>query len=158
DVLNVAKKRYPHLCSHFNKLEKLLLGVQADSENVVISHEDFTLLAQKADEKQTFLPPTAQVAAQEGKYLGKLLSKVELSTADLKNVDPFQYNHLGSFAYVGDNRAVLELPILGSFEGWSAMWLWRGAYASECVSLRMRTLVLFDWIKSFLFGRDTSRI
>lgn len=125
-----------------------------------ISSEEFTKLAEQADEKQTFLPPTAQVAAQEGKYLAKLLNKNEeqIANRQLRDVDPFQYNHLGSFAYVGDNRAVLELPLLGAFKGWSAMWLWRGAYASECVSLRMRVLVLFDWMKSFLFGRDTSRI
>ena len=134
--------------------------LNAHGHDSMISSEEFSRLAQEADEKQTFLPPTAQVAAQEGKYLGKLLSKneTEVFTKDLKNVDPFQYNHLGSFAYVGDNLAVLELPVVGAVKGWSAMWLWRGAYASECVSLRMRTLVLFDWIKSFIFGRDTSRI
>ena len=95
-----------------------------------------------------------------GKYLGKLLSR---HADDLLNdltdeITPFQYNHLGSFAYVGDHRAVLEMPIVGSLMGWSTMWLWKGIYASEAVSLRMRTLVVFDWTKKFIFGRDTSRI
>lgn len=159
DVMTSAKKRYPQLCSHFKQMEKLLVGSNRDSQQN-ISSEDFTRLAEEADEKQTFLPPTAQVAAQEGKYLGKLLNKHkdDIANQRMRDVNPFQYNHLGSFAYVGDNRAVLELPFLGAFKGWSAMWLWRGAYASECVSLRMRVLVLFDWIKSFMFGRDTSRI
>ena len=28
-------------------------------------------------------------------------------------VTPFHYKHLGSFAYVGDNKAVLQMPIIG---------------------------------------------
>ena len=100
------------------------------------------------------------MAAQEGKYLGKLftnhLANIEENNYD--NLLPFKYHYLGSFAYIGDNSAVLKLPVVGSFMGWSIMWLWRGAYASECVSFRMRALVIFDWMKSYLFGRDTSRI
>ena len=53
--------------------------------------------------------------------LGKLLSKTngnELlvdSEEELKNkgLNEFEYRHLGSFAYVGDNKAVLEVPIFG---------------------------------------------
>lgn len=58
----------------------------------------------------------------QGKYLGSFLSSTdgevitqttqELTTMKLK---PFKYRHLGSFAYVGDNQAVLQLPIIGRF-------------------------------------------
>ena len=30
-----------------------------------------------------------------------------------KGLAPFKYRHLGSFAYVGDNGAVLQVPIFG---------------------------------------------
>ena len=30
-----------------------------------------------------------------------------------KDISPFKYKHIGSFAYVGDNKAVLQLPIIG---------------------------------------------
>ena len=30
-------------------------------------------------------------------------------------VKPFEYRHLGSFAYVGDNKAVLKMPIIGTY-------------------------------------------
>ena len=76
----------------------------------------------------------------------------------LYGVSPFEYKHLGSFAYVGDNRAVLQLPVIGSFKGLSTMWLWRASYTNECVGFRMKCLVLGDWIKSAVFGRDTSRL
>ena len=38
------------------------------------------------------------------------------------------------------------------------MWLWRAAYASECASTRTKLLVVGDWAKSHVFGRDSSRI
>jgi NADH:ubiquinone reductase (non-electrogenic) len=34
---------------------------------------------------------------------------------------------------------------------------WRSAYVSMCFSWRNRTLVILDWIKSKMFGRDVSR-
>lgn len=56
----------------------------------------------------------------QGSYLGELLSKtngdnLSQSSEDLekRGVAPFEYRHLGSFAYVGDNRAVLQVPIFG---------------------------------------------
>ena len=56
----------------------------------------------------------------QGKYLGELLSErngevVKQSVEELESasISPFQYRHLGSFAYVGDNKAVLQLPIIG---------------------------------------------
>ena len=56
----------------------------------------------------------------QGGYLGELLSEsngeiLTQSPANLekKGVAPFNYSHMGSFAYVGDNKAVLQLPIIG---------------------------------------------
>ena len=54
--------------------------------------------------------------------LGKLLSKTNGSNELLaqsvgelkkKGLYEFHYRHLGSFAYVGDNKAVLEVPVFG---------------------------------------------
>lgn len=58
---------------------------------------------------------TAQVASQQGKYLGEkfnFLAKPSTKEAMLKNqifidddavhCEPFQYNHLGSLAYIGN--------------------------------------------------------
>ena len=56
----------------------------------------------------------------QGSYLGDLLSRtngdiLSETAVDLekKGLAPFKYRHLGSFAYVGDNRAVLQVPIFG---------------------------------------------
>ena len=102
------------------------------------------------------------MAAQQGKYLGKIFSKhpgicKASGNGSLDDIDPFVYNHLGSFAYIGSNRAVLQSGV-GIFKGLATMWLWRASYTSECVGLRMKALVLGDWLKSATVGRDTSRI
>lgn len=39
--------------------------------------------------------------------------KPSLAEMEERNIAPFKYHHLGSFAYVGDNKAVLQLPIIG---------------------------------------------
>lgn len=36
--------------------------------------------------------------------------------------------------------------------------LWRGVYWSEQVSLRTRVLLMLDWVKRGIFGRDLSRV
>lgn len=47
------------------------------------------------------LPATAQVAAQEGKYLAKQFNAM----AKNEPIVPFKYHHLGSFAYIGGDDA-----------------------------------------------------
>ena len=127
-----------------------------------LSKEEFQNFLACVDKELKSLPATAQVAAQQGKYLGKIFSKhpgiCEASgNGSLDDIDPFVYNHLGSFAYIGSNRAVLQSGV-GIFKGLATMWLWRASYTSECVGLRMKALVLGDWLKSATVGRDTSRI
>ena len=82
--------------------------------------------------------------------------------------DPFKYEHGGSLAYIGSNKGVAELktklwdhyPLLGNdqicVEGTSAFAIWRSLYFSKLMSERNRVMVLFDWLKTFLFGRDIS--
>lgn len=100
---------------------------------------------------------TAQVASQQGAYLGKTLSKLADSRAD-KCIEPFSYNYLGTLAYLG-NTAVGEfnwgMHMVG---GLWAMYLWRSVYWSQQVSMRQRVNLSIDWTKRALFGRDISTI
>lgn len=68
---------------------------------------------------------------------------------------PFNYRHMGSLAYVG-NSAVFSLDKWNFSGGLVAMYLWRGVYWSEQVSARTRALLMLDWIKRGVFGRDLS--
>jgi NADH dehydrogenase FAD-containing subunit len=58
-----------------------------------------------------------QVASQEGRYLASLFNRYHVGPTVPNTLagipvtaPPFRYNHLGSFAYVGGDSAVLEAP------------------------------------------------
>jgi NADH dehydrogenase len=83
--------------------------------------------------KITNLPATAQVADQEGKYLGKKFSKLARSHNDQVAIDngvyddpddllyePFNYRHMGSLAYIG-NSAVFDIDNFSFAGGLAAM-------------------------------------
>jgi NADH:ubiquinone reductase (non-electrogenic) len=97
-------------------------------------------------------PTTAQVAQQQGKYLGKALNV----WAKGGTPRPFWYFHQGMLAYVGNNKGLAETPA-GGLRGWMAWIMWRWVYLTKLVSLRNKVLVVFDWLKARLFGRDLSQ-
>jgi len=97
-------------------------------------------------------PATSQVAQQEGRYLARLLNNSALK----KSTRPFRYRHYGMLAYVGSNKALADLAAVKG-KGFSTWLFWRSTYLTKLVSLKNKVLVVFDWIKTFLFGRDISR-
>lgn len=95
---------------------------------------------------------TAEIA-EEIKQLEKKLRRI-------KHIKPFNYTHQGSLAYIGSERAVADISWLnGNFAtgGGLTYLFWRSAYLSMCFSTRNRVLVVLDWMKSKIFGRDVSR-
>lgn len=73
---------------------------------------------------------------------------------------PFEYSHQGSLAYIGSDKAIADLPFFNgnlATGGVATFLFWRSAYISTLFSLRNRSLVILDWIKVRLFGRDVSR-
>lgn len=69
-----------------------------------------------------------------------------------------RYKHFGQFAPLGGEQAAAELPGDWVSMGHSTQWLWYSVYASKQVSWRTRVLVVSDWTRRFIFGRDSSRI
>lgn len=108
------------------------------------------------------LPPVAQVAEQQGKYLAKLLNAMAKNPDYLKTAQPFKYVHLGSMASVGNWDALLQLgggmglPFnhIKGFIGWFS---WRSAYLTRLGSVQKRISVAFSWTLTMVFGRDMSR-
>ncbi|UZJ54116.1 hypothetical protein CBS101457_003436 [Exobasidium rhododendri] len=82
--------------------------------------------------------------------------KLERSKASLKE---FHYTNRGAMAYIGSERAVIEVPF-GNTEFSSAGFLtglaWSSAYWSMLFGIRSRTSVALDWLKVRLFGRDVT--
>jgi len=136
------------------------------------------------DATATSWAPTAQAASQQGTYLAKVFAQlarrdelekrlenakaegedtavIEKQLAKAKNIRPFHYSHQGSLAYVGSDRAIADLPWgdAGSISsaGAGTYFFWRSAYFSMLFSLRNRSLVAVDWIKTAVFGRDCGR-
>ena len=97
-------------------------------------------------------PATAQVAEQQGRYLAKAFMR----RAKGKEDGSFKYRHQGMLAYVGGNRALADLSRVKG-RGFVTFLFWRSAYLTKLVSMRNRIMVLFDWVKTEIFGRDLSR-
>lgn len=97
-------------------------------------------------------PATAQVAEQQGRYLAKAFRRRAAGRDDRA----FKYRHQGMLAYIGGNRALADLSRFKG-RGFTTFLFWRSAYLTRIVSMRNRILVLFDWVKAVVFGRDLSR-
>ncbi len=123
-----------------------------DDYFVVRGTSDIYALGDCSLVEQHPLPATSQVAQQQGKYLAAALSR----RARGLTAGPFRYRHLGMLAYIGMDRALADLDQIKG-RGWATWLFWRSAYLSRIVSLKNKTLVLFDWCKAKIFGRDTSQ-
>jgi NADH:ubiquinone reductase (non-electrogenic) len=95
------------------------------------------------------LPVTAQVAQKAGLYLANLFN------AGISGMKPFTFKSFGMLAYIGGHKALADLPQYKG-TGFTAFLFWRSAYLTKLVSFKNKILVIFDWIKTFLFGRDVS--
>ncbi|CAG8569872.1 10933_t:CDS:2, partial [Ambispora leptoticha] len=164
--------QYPITTGHLKKVSDLFKKYDKDKSDT-LDLEELREMFQDIDKKLTSLPATAQVAHQQGKYLGKKLNeladktKISLSekviagddnSQDLDDKLPaFRYAHLGSLAYIG-NAAVADFGTGWTWMGGlSAVYLWRSIYFSEQVSFRTRALLALDWTKRSVFGRDISK-
>jgi len=79
----------------------------------------------------------------------------------VKQIGPFEYSHQGSLAYIGSEKAVADISwFAGNIaSGGTVTYIfWRSAYLSMCFSTRNRVLVIMDWVKAKVFGRDVSRV
>ncbi|GFY91795.1 NAD(P)H dehydrogenase B2 [Actinidia rufa] len=112
---------------------------------------------------------TAQVAAQQGSYLADCFNRMEECEKNPEGplrfrgegrhrFRPFRYKHFGQFAPLGGEQTAAQLPGDWVSIGHSSQWLWYSVYASKQVSWRTRVLVVSDWTKRFIFGRDSSSI
>ena len=192
-----------------------------DSYDVQLEDDDGDRKEQHQQHQQQedyILPQTAQVAAQQGAYMARLLNrkyclsgfttlpeeenhaKESTSTSitagprppihlaandgDISSLvrlrgsveaKPFRFLNLGLLAFLGGGEALSQIQFGGSSDGNSngngdgggykineagstGFLLWRSVYIVKQVSTRTRVLVLFDWFKCKLFGRDVTRL
>ncbi|XP_076800295.1 putative NADH dehydrogenase [Clavelina lepadiformis] len=103
-----------------------------------------------ADIETLPLPATAQVAERQGRWLANYLNGDEDKV--------FQFTSMGMLAYVGGYTALSDLqPQALKMKGFHSWIVWRSAYLTRLGNWKLRLQVPIDWMKTFLFGRDTSR-
>lgn len=181
NILNEASKEFSHLSEHARFLDqklgqkrwggmvaKLLAKMKkSDSGNPMtefntetrLDKRQFTELLEQIDMGLRALPATAQVARQQGEYFAKMLhADVQPGLEVPEGIMPFKYRHKGSLAYVGGDRAVMDLPGVGPIKGYAAGLLWKGFETYSQFSFRNLVLVSIDWLRTKIFGRDISRV
>ncbi|KAJ5161783.1 hypothetical protein N7492_007175 [Penicillium capsulatum] len=117
---------------------------------------------------QTGAPPaTAQASFQEAKWLAARLNK-----RDIDQTPPFSFRNLGTLAYIGNERALMQIPhssksgkhghgrhglLPEGITGRAARLVWNMAYITMSISWRNRFRVAIRWTINKLFGRDVAR-
>lgn len=144
------QRKFPTAQIHVEKLRDVF--EQYASKEHTLDLDGLAALFINISKSMTALPATAQVANQQGVYLGKKLAKMSaaiksgsgydqaISHNDIYD-DPedvystFKFRNLGMLAYLG-NSAVFDLGGYSFAGGLIAMYMWRGVYWSEQVSMR----------------------
>jgi len=100
------------------------------------------------------LPGVAQVAMQQGRYVGKLIRRHIVGKNGLK---PFRYFDKGNMAVVGKGFAVLQT---GKFRLYGLVaWLaWAGIHIAFLAQHGLRISVFLQWVWTFLTGQRGSRL
>ena len=105
------------------------------------------------------LPPTRnpEHEATVSEQIAKLSTKTD------EYAKPFQFLNLGILAYTGGGSALAQVgtgpkgaPIKGTGKVGNA--LWKSVYVSKQVSWRNRFMVINDWVRRSIFGRDITRV
>ncbi len=100
------------------------------------------------------LPGVAQVALQEGRYVGKLIRRrIEGAPAPR----PFRYFDKGNMAVVGKGFAVLESHKI-HMSGFLAWLAWAGIHIQFLANTNLKLSVLVQWMWTFLTGQRGSRL
>ncbi|KAK4587913.1 hypothetical protein RGQ29_019068 [Quercus rubra] len=176
EVIDDICERYPQVELYLKKKQMsdifdLLKESKGDDtkESIELNIEEFKSALSQVDSQMKNLPATAQVASQQGVYLAKCFNRMEECEKNPEGplrfrgtgrhrFRPFRYKHLGQFAPLGGEQTAAQLPGDWVSIGQSSQWLWYSVYTSKQVSWRNRVLVVTDWTRRFIFGRDSSRI
>jgi NADH dehydrogenase FAD-containing subunit len=156
-----TRKEKPHLQAHLGHASAEAL-FRKSTTDPIMTRDLFEKTLAEVDSQLKMLPPTAQVATQQGCYLAKVINTVKFE--ELGNPDgftpTFEYKHAGSMVYLGSEKAGIEMPVMGAsnvMTGVLTYIIWKGVYWSKSLSGRAKFNLIIDWARSWFLGRDTSR-
>lgn len=99
------------------------------------------------------LPGVAQVALQQGRYVGKIIK----DRSPKNRRQPFRYNDKGSLATIGRAKAVASVKGL-NFTGFIAWLLWSVVHIFFLIGFRNRFRVMIEWMYYYLTFRRGIRL
>jgi NADH:ubiquinone reductase (H+-translocating) len=100
------------------------------------------------------LPGVAQVAIQQGRYVGRLISR---EVRGRKLPGPFRYFDKGNMAVVGKNFAIMESGRI-RLAGFTAWLAWAFIHLMFLPQLQNRRRVQSQWLWSYFTGQRSSRL
>jgi NADH:ubiquinone reductase (H+-translocating) len=100
------------------------------------------------------LPGLAQVAQQQGRYLGRALAGV---AAGRPWPGPFRFRHHGNMATIGRNAAIADFGWWRT-AGAIAWWLWGIVHIYLLIGFRNRLLVAMQWLWVYLTNQRHARL
>jgi NADH:ubiquinone reductase (H+-translocating) len=100
------------------------------------------------------LPGVAQVAMQQGRYVGKLIRR---RIAGKNGLRPFRYFDKGSMAVVGKGFAVLQSGTV-QISGFMAWLAWAAVHLEFLAEHNLRVSVFVQWLWTFVTGQRGSRL
>jgi NADH:ubiquinone reductase (H+-translocating) len=140
------------------------LGVETDragrvrvaSDMSVTGHPEVFVVGDTASFEQDGkpLPGVAQVAMQQGRYVGKLIHRRIVGRSQLP---PFRYWDKGNMAVVGKGFAVLESGKV-RLSGLLAWLVWAAVHLQFLAQRNLRVSVLLQWMWTGVTGQRGSRL
>ena len=140
-------------------------GIQTDKAGRVPVEPDLSLaghpdifvigdLAEFTHQDGKPLPGVAQVAMQQGKYAGRLIS----NRVNGKSMDkPFYYKDLGNLATIGRRAAVADLGRF-KFSGLFAWLIWVLVHIMQLAQYQNRALVFLQWSWNYFTFNRSARL
>ncbi len=105
------------------------------------------------DEKGIPLPGLAQVAKQEGVYVGHALAR-RLP----RPIPPFRYHSRGNTAVIGRNAAIFDFGGGWELKGWVAWFFWAFIHVYLLVGFEHRLLVSIQWLWRYFTYEQGARL
>lgn len=130
--------------------------VRVQTDLRVPGHPEIFVIGDTAslDQDGKPLPGVAQVAMQQGRYVGKLICR---HLAGKNGLKPFRYFDKGNMAVVGKGYAILQSGKV-RMHGLIAWLAWAFIHITFLAQLGLRISVLLQWAWLFLTGQRGSRL
>jgi len=128
-----------------------------------LENQNVFVIGDAAEIEGSPLPPTAQIAAQQGTFVANRLNSMSnngFKEAPWEKYLKFRWSNKGQMAFVGKKLAVLETPGKHkplSLKGLMPWFVWKGFYFGRQFSMRNRIIIAADWLRTALFGRTMMR-